>query len=388
MKLNFLIILLAASFTLTADRTLSDHSAHELCKLGKEYRTQGNYQKALSCFRIANIKDPQDKEASLELALAHLACEHFNKGFELLDNHFRTFSTLEKQWHGQDLNGKRLLIHTPSWGYGDLFMFLRFARELKNRGASIVIFADNIIMPFAQIQNYIGETIIINNGMVNDSYFGNIVIFERSKLPVFDYETHLCSLPALMKTTAKTIPQPPYIQAEQERIDYWAKKMSCDPQCKVGLCWNGATRDDAQLMQRSMAFNCLKPLLEKKGCSFYNLQIGDAFRALSKDERDSLIILDEELDKKSGAFMDTAAIIANLDLVITVDTSIAHLAGAMAKPVFVLLPLAAEWRYGMKRCDSLWYPSMRLFRQASPGNWERPIQEVCNALDTLLNADC
>lgn len=388
MKLNVLITILACSFALQADRTLSDHSANELCKRGKEYRAQGNYQKALACFRMANTKDPQNKEASLELALAHLGCEHFNKGFELLDNHFRTFCCLEKQWHGQDLDGKRLLIHTPSWGYGDLFMFLRFARELKNRGASIVIFADNIIMPFAQVQNYIGDTIIINNGTLNDSYFGNIVIFERSNLPAFDYETHLCSLPALMKTTAKTIPQPPYIQAEQERIDYWSKKMSCDLQYKVGLCWNGAMRDDTQLMQRSMVFNYLQPLFEKTGCSFYNLQVGDAFRTLSNEERSNLIILDEDLDKTSGAFMDTAAIIANLDLVITVDTSIAHLAGAMAKPVFVLLPFAAEWRYGMKRNDSHWYPTMRLFRQTSPGDWACPVQEVCKALDALLKADC
>lgn len=238
------------------------------------------------------------------------------------------------------------------------------------------------------MQNYIGETIIINNGTLNDSYLANIVVFERSKLPAFDYETHLCSLPALMKTTAKTIPQPPYIQAAQEQIDYWAKKMSCDPQYKVGLCWCGTARDDAQLMQRSMAFDYLKPLFEKKGCSFYNLQVGDAFCKLNKDDRSNLIILDEELDKKTGAFVDTAAIIANLDLVITVDTSIAHLAGAMAKPVFVLLPFAAEWRYGMKRSDSLWYPTMRLFRQTSAGDWASTVREACNSLDTLLNADC
>jgi hypothetical protein len=383
MKQLFCSVFLVA-FSSHVNATLSDCTAQELCDLGKQSRVLGNYPRALSCFRAASAKAPDSEEVSLELALAHLACEHFNKGFELLDNHFRKFSPLEKQWHGQNLEGKRILIHTPAWGFGDLFMFLRFARGLRNQGATVVIFADNVIIPFLQIQNYIADTIIINNCVLNDSYFGHIVIVERNKLPAYDYEAHLWCLPALMKVTAKSIPQMPYIQADQARVQHWADQMKRNDLLKIGICWQGASRNDEQLKQRSMPFECFTPLLEKKGCRFYNLQTGHGFEEINAEQRQKLIILDEQLDAKSGAFVDTAAIIENLDLVITIDTSIAHLAGAMGKKVFVMLPFAADWRYHAKRTDSPWYPTMQLFRQSSPGDWISPIQIVSSAIDALV----
>ncbi|HXE55992.1 MAG TPA: glycosyltransferase family 9 protein, partial [Tepidisphaeraceae bacterium] len=199
-------------------------------------------------------------------------------------------------------------------------------------------------------------------------------------LPPFDVFCPMMSLPAVFNTTLQTIPADvPYLKPDPTRVEQWRERIAQEPaSLKVGLCWagNAGLKEDAK---RSMDLSRLAPLASVPGVRFYSLQKGEAAKQSAPPAMELVDWTAELTD-----FADTAALIQNLDLVISVDTAVAHLAGAMARPVWVLHRFSPDWRWFLDRPDSPWYPTMRLFRQPKMDDWETPVREMTDELAKLV----
>jgi hypothetical protein len=189
-----------------------------------------------------------------------------------------------------------------------------------------------------------------------------------------------------MHTTATTLPKPPYITPDANKVTYWKNKIARDKNFKIGLCWqSGSDTGYVPQGRRSIKLSEFAPLSTLKGVSFYCLQKGnDAVAQLTALPKQFKIIDFGSAFDNGGAFTDTAALMLNLDLVISIDTSVAHLAGALAVPVWTLLPLHPDSRWTHKGTTTVWYPTMRLFRQTKVGDWQSVIKQVRETLQQTI----
>jgi hypothetical protein len=201
-------------------------------------------------------------------------------------------------------------------------------------------------------------------------------------LPPFDAHLPLMSLPRVFGTTVASIPwDGPYIRPDAARVDEWRTFVLQDARLKVGLVWGGRPQqgDDRK---RSIALSMLAPLARARGVAFYSLQKGPpAAQAAAPPPGMQLV----DPGARLRNFADTAALASHLDLVITIDTSVAHLAGAMGRPTWVLVTRVPDWRYHLERADNPWYPTMRLFRQQADGEWSEAIARVADELEALAS---
>jgi hypothetical protein len=255
-------------------------------------------------------------------------------------------------WNGESLAGRTIALHAEQ-GYGDTFQFVRYASLVARAAGKTVL----------QVPASVADLV---QGLP-----GVRVVVQGEPLPRFDFHCPLMSLPRAFGTRLETIPADvPYLRAPAERITKWARRLGGKTARRIGLVWSGRPEQQND-RNRSVGVAGLLPLLEAWGCAFYGLQ-----KAASGPLPGGLTHLGGEFED----FADTAAVISLMDLVISVDTSVAHLAGAMGAPVWLLLPYAADWRWLQDRSDSPWYPTARLFRQARPGDWESVTREVLEAL--------
>ena len=265
-------------------------------------------------------------------------------------------------WAGQDLRGKTILLRSEQ-GIVDFIQFIRYAPQVKALGGTVLLQLRKNIRELAQ--SFPGIDRILDGG---------------EPVPEFDYYIHLMSLPRVFDTDLASIPaEVPYLRAEPQRIDRWTERFRGGLSLKVGLVWAG---DPGHLRDRyrSIPLAQLAPLWRVDGVRIFSLQKGaQAAEASAASAGQPMVDLGADLRD----FADTAAVISLLDLVICVDTSVAHLAGALGKPAWVLVPTPADWRWMEGREDSPWYPTMRLFRQVRPGEWDDVIQRVAAALEDL-----
>jgi tetratricopeptide (TPR) repeat protein len=248
-----------------------------------------------------------------------------------------------------ELAGKTLLIHSEQ-GYGDTLQFIRYVRQLSDLGPKQLLLETH--EPLRHLLASIPEI--------------DQVFVPGEALPDFDYHLPIMSLPHFFQTTLDTIPgDVPYLTAPVQPD----LNLADSPEAKIGLVWAGrpSHKNDRN---RSLPFETLVGLLNMSETNFYSLQIGERATDMAGDPR----IVD--LSPKLVDFAATAAVINQLDLVITVDTAVAHLAGALAKTCYVLLPYAPDWRWLLDRKDSPWYPSLTLYRQSAPGDWKSVIDCV------------
>jgi hypothetical protein len=265
----------------------------------------------------------------------------------------------------EDLAGKRLFVHWEQ-GFGDTLQFCRYALAVRARGARVILSVQD---PLVRLLRGLDPGIEVIGGAETPQSF--------------DYHCPLMSLPLAVGTTLETIPaRTPYLSAAPARTAAWSTRLTAVTGLKVGLVWAGDPRphdpaSSAIDRRRSIALERLAPLLAEPGVSFFSLQKGSPAGQLADipAELRPLACMDE-----AGDFADTAALISNLDLVITVDTAVAHLAGALGKPVWILSRFAGCWRWLLERDDSPWYPTARLFRQAEPGDWGPVIAKVATRL--------
>jgi hypothetical protein len=253
-------------------------------------------------------------------------------------------------WDGAPLAGRRLLVHAEQ-GIGDTFQFVRYLPRLNAAGGEVVFLAPDRLRPL--LAPAIGAARIVGGA---------------DPLPSYDVHAPLLSLPHLLGDGAPYAPPQPYLAADPARRRHWADRLG-DGGLKVGLVWQGNPNFRAD-RRRSVPLAALAPMAALAGIRLIALQVGPG-----AEQRDALPWAKERLETlearpdDNGAFLDTAAIIASLDLVISSDTATAHLAGALGVPAWVMLSYVPDWRWGLVDATTPWYPSARLFRQTAPGDW-------------------
>lgn len=339
--------------------------------LGTILYRQGNLQAAMEHWQQALQLSPQAPGALWNLALAYIATGDWQRGWPLFESrltigpsrmYYREYPGIP-QWDGFDLKGKSILVF-PEQGYGDVIQFARFIPILAQRGAKVIV----------HLPAELVELIKLVPGVAT-------IVGPDDPMPPFDTYRALMSLPLVMKTTASTVPaNVPYIQVDQPRYSHWKARLAqFAGKKKVGIVWSGRPthRDDAR---RSIALTQLAPLAAIEGIQLISLQKGAAAEQLREVSfADRIVNLDPELHD----FAQTAAAIENLDLVIAVDTAVAHLAGALGKPVWLLIASAPDYRWMIDREDSPWYPTMKIFRQKQPNDWGDVIARVAAQLRQL-----
>lgn len=338
--------------------------------LGKAYRAAGNVPAAIAAHEKAASLKPDYADARWNLALMLLLSGQFERGWDEYEwrwavPQFRSprRQFRHPQWVGQPLKGKRILLHAEQ-GLGDTIQFCRYASLVAQLGGRVILECPPELRRLLQTLPGVEQ-----------------VVATGESLPEFDVHSPLLSLPRVFRTRLETIPSfVPYLQANPAQSNHWKDHIRLPKdQLRVGLAWSGSAANPNDRL-RSIPSRMLAPLLNARDVRFYSLQTRPAAEQAREaaGEFQSLVTTDGFED-----FADTASLIANLDLIISVDTAVAHLAGAMAVPTWVLVPFAPDWRWLLDRQDSPWYPTMRLFRQAIRGDWDSVVQTVAAELRTV-----
>jgi tetratricopeptide (TPR) repeat protein len=345
-----------------------DHAdAHN--NLGLALRDLNRHEESVRCFELAQAIEPDHVDAHVNEALARLALGDYAAGWKeyAWRLHTANFSKGKKRpaqplWLRQfDISGKTILLHGEQ-GLGDTIQFARFVPRVAKLGGKVVLAVQRPLT--ALMAGLRGASVVRGQG---------------DPVPPFDAYCPLPSLPLAFKTTLETIPADvPYLSAPADRLAKWRPVLDGLARPRIGLMWTRGAASPQD--RRSLPLRVLLPLLELRDIQFV---------ALQKELPDGEVALFQStgvpsfLGERLADLADTAAIIAMLDLVITIDTSIAHVAGALGKPMWVLLPFSADWRWLRERSDSPWYPTARLFRQPAPGDWQSVVRRVAEALAEL-----
>jgi tetratricopeptide (TPR) repeat protein len=324
------------------------------------------HQDALSSYAQARALDPGQADAHFNAALALLTLGDYRRGFTEYEwrwkrTGMRARGDLRKPlWLGETpIAGRTVLLHAEQ-GLGDTVHFSRYAPLLARDGARVVM----------EVQP---ELQVLLGGLDGVA----AVVARGAPLPGYDLQCPLASLPLACKTEPATVPADiPYLRAPAERLGRWRARLEGLPAPRIALAWAGRA-SHVNDRRRSLELAGLDPLLALPGLQFvsvqHELRAGEAER-LAHDRRVT------HLGPELADLADTAAVLALVDLVVCVDTSVAHLAGALGRPCFVLLPFQPDWRWTLDRETSPWYPALRLFRQPSIGDWASAIARVRQAL--------
>jgi len=323
------------------------------------YEQRGEVRAALECYRRAIAIEPERADLHVNQALHLLATGELNAGWREYEWRWRLpdmaawsprFS--QPRWEGEPLGGKTILVWCEQ-GLGDAIHFVRYVPMLAERGAKVVLRCPSAL-----------------RALFKDMSGVSVLIGEQEQPPSFDLQCALLSLPRVFGTTLENVPGVvPYLRADPLKVRRWGERLPAGR--KVGLVW---ATDSSTGAAKNLQFQVLAPLTAVPGIAFVSLQRGP----VAAQAPATIVDAGREL----GDFSDTAALIANLDLVICIDTAVAHLAGALGKPAWVLLSLCPDWRWLLDRDDSPWYPTLRLFRQREPGDWSAPVREI----ETQLSA--
>ncbi|HUB11082.1 MAG TPA: tetratricopeptide repeat protein [Acetobacteraceae bacterium] len=354
------------ALALNPDRDIAHHN------LGAMFMRLARPTEAVSCFRAAIRLRPDFPEAHHNQSMAQLTLGEMPAGWQEhewrwhvapLAGARRDFA--QPQWGGEDAAGRTLLIHAEQ-GYGDTLQFCRYASLAKDRGLRVILEAPAALIRL--LHGLRGVDRLVTTG---------------EALPDFDLHCPMLSLPLAFATTVTTIPcDTPYLHADAAEAAAWAARLAptigAGP--RIGLAWAGNRRSHwpaaAEIdRRRSLAFERLAPLLAVPALQFYSLQMPDTAGAAAAPLIDCMAEMHD--------FADTAALIANMDLVISVDTAIAHLAGALGRPVCLLDRFDHCWRWLAGQRDSPWYPTMRIYRQPNPGDWDSVLAELVADMHVL-----
>ncbi len=331
------------------------------------FQDLGQLDQTLECYaRALNLK-PDYPEIHFNRAVVRLLRGDLAQGWPEYEWRWRCTGFPARDfpqpvWDGGPLKGKTILLHAEQ-GLGDTIQFVRYAPLVKERGGTVVLECQPALL--ALLRDVAGVDRLVGRG---------------EPLPAFDVQAGLMSLPGILGTTFATVPAAvPYLAADPGRVERWRHRLEAVPGFRVGIAWQGnpVVRADAR---RSIALEHFAPLAGVEGVGLVSLQKGpgvEQLRALAG--RFPVLDLGDELDE-AGAFLDTAAVMKNLDLVVSSDTAIPHLAGALAVPVWVALAALPDWRWFLGREDSPWYPTMRLYRQQRPGDWAEVFARLADAL--------
>ncbi|HEX4066335.1 MAG TPA: tetratricopeptide repeat protein [Acidobacteriaceae bacterium] len=333
--------------------------------LGYTLRKQGKLAESRESYQRALVLDPGSPDIRWNLCLLDLLEGNFAEGwrhyevrFQREGNRPRSFS--KPIWCGEPLNGARILLHSEQ-GLGDAIQFLRYIPLVHAAGGTVIL----------NVPRALGRLAASLPGV-------DTLTVEDESLPPFDWHCPLMSLPLAFKTSLDSIPnRVPYLTVPKEALQRLNDLHGTNRELRIGLVWSGNPKCTEDQI-RSMPLSSFRSVLELDGLRFFSLQLGAAAAQLGTIETPIT-----DLSSAINDMADTAALVMGLDLIITVDTSVAHLAGALGKPTWTLIPFAPDWRWLTDREDSPWYPTMRLFRQDHFGDWESVVQSIRVQLSAL-----
>lgn len=330
--------------------------------LGSAYKEQGRLEEAIAEYDLALRLNPESASTRWNRSLALLQAGDYAAGWQEYEWRWRRGSDrlrpmAQPLWDGSPLEGRRILIYMEQ-GLGDMIQFIRYAALVAERGGHVIVECPPNLRPVFVTCPGIDE-----------------LVAEGDPLPEFDVQIPLMSLPRLFGTTLQTVPADvPYLRPDPRAVERSSCQLPGSQTLKVGLCWQGNPRHPWD-RHRSIPLERLEPLAHIDGVELVSLQKGAGHEQLDRVAFPVTRISDET-ETEGPSFRDTAAIIGNLDLIISVDTAIAHLAGALGAPVWLLLSDVVDWRWLRARRDTPWYPTMRLFRQKRLGDWTPAINDV------------
>jgi tetratricopeptide (TPR) repeat protein len=348
---------------------IDDQYAEAYNNLAGATRRNLQMEESIAAARRAIQIKPNFVDAHFSLSLSLLTCGEFSEGWNEYEWRLRREPEASAQlrycgprWNGEDLRNKTILLHAEQ-GHGDTIHFIRYAPLVAARGGRVVVECQPAL------------TRLLSQIPCVDQ-----VVAEGEPLPKFDLHCPLLSLPFLFKTDEKSIPASvPYLKVDPRLSELWNGRLLQEGEGRrIGLVWAGSP-SQIRDKNRSMKFENLSPLIGSQNAMFFSLQKGEAAYQFPKDIPNL-----RDFSSQLNDFADTAALLDNLDLIITVDTAVGHLAGAIGRPVWVLLAYSPDWRWMLRREDSPCYPAMRLFRQAVPGEWTTVINRVVNALHAAI----
>ncbi|MHB8285849.1 MAG: tetratricopeptide repeat protein [Caulobacteraceae bacterium] len=339
--------------------------ANVLSHLGRLDEAEAQYQKALAL-------NPDMIEAHHNLAMTLLRAGRFQEGWREYEWRWKTRQLAsnardftQPRWDGAPLDGRVLLIHAEQ-GFGDTLQFCRYASRVNGK---VILEAPPALVSL--MRSVVGVDTVVAKG---------------DALPPFDVHCPMMSLPVLIETAPDPVANAaPYLHADPVRTAAWAERLADLPGLKVGVVWAGGYRPEQPTLgavnkRRSMTLAALAPLAAIPGVSLISLQKGGPAEQVA-DLPDGMVVHDftDELND----FSDTAALVQALDLVISVDTAVAHLAGGLGKPVWLMNRFDSCWRWLTDRRDSPWYPTLTLFGQPAPGDWNAVVADIASVLEAL-----
>lgn len=330
----------------------------------------GRIDDAIAAYRKAIAMQPMHANAHSGVGLLYLMNGDFAEGWYEYEWRFRSTETTAPPlpgavWGGESLQGRRILVYSEQ-GFGDALQFCRYLPLLRERGATVFLRVPPALKPV----------------LAESMPWLEISSEAKAPLPAYDCQCALLSLPHRFETRMASIPATvPYLRAPEAALKRWAERIPAAPgELKVGIVWAGSKLHVNDL-NRSIPLATWAPLLAVEGARFFSLQVGDEARQqLASAPGQKLTDLSPLLTN----YAETAAAVAQLDLVISVDTSVVHLSGALAKPTWILIPTVPDWRWLRDREDNPWYPTVRLFRQSAIFAWEPVLTRAAQELTAAL----
>lgn len=345
-----------------------------LYNLGNASKELGDNELAIQCYEKAIALRPGFAQAHLNLGLALLLEGKLSDGWSHYEWRFSCNQPPQRafqvpKWIGDIHPGKTLLVHAEQ-GFGDILMFARYLRLAKQISqAQVLLECPKTLIPILQSVAGVDQFLALGE-----------------PLPWFDFHIPLLSLPHVFQTNLNTIPSSPsYLTPDHERMEHWRTRFDSKTKMKIGIVWQGDPTYRWDHL-RSLPLRLFESIGRLPNVQLFSLQKGYGTEQINDPNLGFPIDdLGGRLDESGGAFMDTAAVMTHMDLVIAPDTAVAHLAGAMGVPTWLLLPTIPHWVWMLDRDDTPWYPSMRLFRQSAKQDWRCVIDRVAEQV-RMLNA--
>jgi tetratricopeptide (TPR) repeat protein len=344
---------------------IAPDSAEAHNNLGTAYQTRAQYARAWNCYERALALDPKLPDAHFSHATSLLRRGELQAGFDEYEWRWKCHTFTDRgfkqpRWNGEPLDGKTILLYAEQ-GLGDTLQFVRYAQDVQLRGGRVIVECH------APLQRLLASTPGIDQ----------LIAFGDS-LPAFDVHCPLMSLPGVLRLTESQLWHDSYLSVDPQRSEAWRARLAAIEGFRVGICWQGNPQHLFD-KQRSFPLAKLASLAAIPGVQLISLQKGPGAEQIAGCAF-PVHELDDSLDA-DGAFLDTAAVIQHLDLVVVADTAVAHLAGALAAPVWIPLSAHGDWRWMLERSDSPWYPHTQLFRQQTLDVWDDVIAKVAAELE-------
>jgi hypothetical protein len=346
-----------------------------LMDLGRGLRESPHFDAAIAAFDRAIEIDPRLHEAYASRGQIKVMRGDWPGGFADYEHRAEldkpTFQALtDPRWDGAPLGGERLVL-VAEQGLGDIIQFSRFAPALAAQGHDVTLLARKSMAPL--LSTLKGVTVVSDESEL-----------KRDKRPL--RWLPLLSVPGVLGTTPDTLPREvPYLSADPARVQSWGERLGGSGGFKIGINWAPGHADRTQTSRRDVPLSLFAGLAELPGVELISLQKGapaDQIAQVPFGDRIKVIAADPNPD--ADLFLDTAAVVSELDLVIGCDTAIVHLAGALGRPVFTILPVISDWRWMLARDETPWYPTMRLFRQDASRQWSPVLARVIAAVRARL----